>query len=1099
MSKQRRRRGAAPTRKRPTRARKSGQPVSVLDDSVDGLSERFYDSASVTDSNWYQDAWGTLPDPSRHLPEFLRRLERPKLHKGGNLALKTSEKPFLKRLLAMPLPWILKPSPKGKPSKDIRVFDYLNTPTGLPNAMPHPELAQQSMALYVAHKCSILLEEARAILQGSLEKLSMKLEVSFKDTFSAHKKPTDRFYNPPRRAVDDVYHCQVLSSDSSDSSDFFKAPFRYREGRTDDEDLLLRYNDVVLVFPNLESSDASRSYARCCFLAVVESSPQERLSSLGANTGPVSSLKAMQPSELPMVSNSESARWFDSAAIAMREMKPDRRFLAIRLQNLTTLLREYNAACVSPVSLFSPLLTCKKEMIYCRIPGIKKRGKINYLPNDKSRDICITKGLYQRLSAVYNDSQLAAILYCARQTCTVHTEGCCPQADGPSRKIYDTRDFPNYIPSWKQEGTCGVASDVVQHSGSGVSLIQGPPGTGKTSTLLGIVSLILAACPVTDRKPERLEVANAGFSDLEEGEVPTESRDLEEGEVPSVLDEAKRRVQMGPKLNNQRPCGRVLVCAPSNAAVDELLRRMVAKPSNGRQKDIVGMWDSNGDPLKPRIVRVGREERIHPHMQDLTLDAQVERAMKAEFPSLAVEEDLSSLISHGDSLRKKIDALMQTTRSSVQLELQAESLQKEIEFNDQRILCMQQEVATRKQLENVLSREIIDAADVIATTLSSSTKSHIDFLDSSCFDAIIVDEACQATETSALIPLSYFCRELILIGDPQQLEATTFSTQAEETGYKESLFERLIRSGIPVSLLDTQYRMDPRLSAFPKSRFYDNLLKDALSVQNRAKLEYENHECFSGLHWIDVHRNSHTIGPSLCVDNNLSKSNPAEAEIVAAVCKHLATLCPQMDFGTVGVISPYRAQLDTIKEELRKSIGDRKSERISVNTVDSFQGQEKDIVIISAVRSSELKEASRRKGGKQGAQSNRLINNIGFVKESRRMNVSLTRAKRALIVIGDSQCLSSQAKVWKDFVRHCQENGKLSRVAPRTGLSGPEEASCSCLETFLQNGRHTKLLLKESSSNASSDEKLASRTRARARPVRSVVLEDESFSLQYGL
>lgn len=621
---------------------------------------------------------------------------------------------------------------------------------------------------------------------------------------------------------------------------------------------------------------------------------------------------------------------------------------------------------------------------------------------------------------------------------------------------------------WALEGANNnSASGLLERSGIDVSLIQGPPGTGKTSTLLGIVSSILA-CSSSDEVPsndncnEDLESdTNAILSHInfEDADSATRSKMLQQ------------RIKRKPKKNKAAPFGRVLVCAPSNEAVNELVRRLAGWQRNGTRTDVVGTWDKSGEPLRLRIVRIGKEERMCRSVQDLSLDAQVRSVISKEFPSLPSKDDLQELESEIISLERKLDGLL--LRNGPTGRLVREDLWYEIADKKGKVEVMKTETKLRSSLEQVIQKEIIHAADVIAVTLGSSTNSSINFLettvrDKTIFDAIVVDEACQATQITTSIPFGYFARKLVLIGDPEQLEATTFSTFSDDTGYKDSLFERLVCTGVPVSLLDEQYRMSPKISDFPNEKFYYGLLKDHSSVCKRGKMPYEEDLCFGASNWIDVRRNSKTLGRSLCIDRHLSKCNPTEAEVVTSLCKHLSVHYPGTDLRTVGIISPYRAQIDEIRNQLDRALGRQHARKIDVNTVDSFQGQEKDIIIISVVRSSELNNKTAT-----------LMNEIGFVRDKRRLNVAITRARRCRIIVGDSNCLLNKSTVWADFVRHCRKRGNFYSVNPVTaGNKGPMKVMCPRLNTMLKNGSYTSVLLNDKKANG--DNTVSSRSTSAA-------------------
>jgi len=251
-----------------------------------------------------------------------------------------------------------------------------------------------------------------------------------------------------------------------------------------------------------------------------------------------------------------------------------------------------------------------------------------------------------------------------------------------------------------------------------------------------------------------------------------------------------------------------------------------------------------------------------------------------------------------------------------------------------------------------------------------------DILDSITFDRILVDEATQATEPAVLVPLMRGCRQLVLVGDHCQLPPTVLSTRAEEEGHGVPLFSRMVACGVPPFMLDTQYRMHPCIAMFPSDLFYGGLLKNGVSAPERRPL--------AGFPWpreefpvafVSVYGTE--------MDDGVSKLNEAEA---AAACDAVTALLQggQCTVSDIAVVTPYAAQARLIRRMTRRLTSG--PPYVEVASVDGFQGREKEAVIFSAVRSNDY-----------GA--------IGFTSDWRRINVSFTRARRALIVIGNDQTL----------------------------------------------------------------------------------------------
>lgn len=274
--------------------------------------------------------------------------------------------------------------------------------------------------------------------------------------------------------------------------------------------------------------------------------------------------------------------------------------------------------------------------------------------------------------------------------------------------------------------------------------------------------------------------------------------------------------------------------------------------------------------------------------------------------------------------------------------------------------------------------DVISKADVICATVVGSGMGLLRNLD---FPFVVVDEAAQIIEPACLIPLSKGSVQVVMVGDQCQLPATVLSHQAQRAGLDVSMFDRLISMGMEVHMLSIQYRMHPLIAEFPSWRFYNHKLETGIRREDRPEV------LLQGL----------VLGTMAIVhvgfaenSQGMSKSNQAEADCV----KHLVrALKPKFALSDVGVITPYSGQVACIRGSIR-DLG-RESEQVQVSTVDAFQGSEKEVIILSMVRSN-------------------LRGDIGFVADWRRLNVAATRAKRLLVVVGNIVTLSQHA-LWRDF------------------------------------------------------------------------------------
>jgi len=275
-------------------------------------------------------------------------------------------------------------------------------------------------------------------------------------------------------------------------------------------------------------------------------------------------------------------------------------------------------------------------------------------------------------------------------------------------------------------------------------------------------------------------------------------------------------------------------------------------------------------------------------------------------------------------------------------------------------------------------RDIIRSCDVVLATCSGSDSRYLRDFDE--FDLVVIDEAAQGIEAECWIPILKG-RKCILAGDHKQLPPTIHSKTAGKKGLEKTLFERLIDLyGEKISkMLVIQYRMNDRIMEWSSDLLYESklvsdpnvsshLLSHISGVQNNENTDIP-------LLFID------TFGCSMneCEDSRKSKYNEGEANIVEIYVKLLIN--SGVPESHIAIIAPYFSQVSLLRTKLKPIF-----KSIEINTVDGFQGREKEVIIISTVRSNDR--------GK-----------LGFLKEKRRMNVAVTRAKRQCCIIGDSETL----------------------------------------------------------------------------------------------
>jgi predicted DNA helicase len=292
---------------------------------------------------------------------------------------------------------------------------------------------------------------------------------------------------------------------------------------------------------------------------------------------------------------------------------------------------------------------------------------------------------------------------------------------------------------------------------------------------------------------------------------------------------------------------------------------------------------------------------------------------------------------------------------------------------------------------------ILDQADVICATTTGISQR---MLGNRTFDVCVIDEAGQATEAEVWAPILR-AGKVILAGDHQQLPPTIVSLQAKNQGFEESMMGRLVNTFAEATVrLDVQYRMHETIMNFSSQTFYAGSQVAAEAVRSHTLTDLPN-----------VHANKLTAAPITYIDTagasydeqaedeGDSRLNPQEAQLVLRQIDQL--LAAEVPPEHIAVIAPYAAQVRHLRELIT-------AEEIEINSVDGFQGREKEAIIISLVRSN-------------------YEGNIGFLSETRRMNVALTRARRKLIVIGDSATITAHP-FYQNMVDYFESVGAYKSV-----------------------------------------------------------------------
>ncbi|XP_061990361.1 uncharacterized protein LOC133708840 [Rosa rugosa] len=302
------------------------------------------------------------------------------------------------------------------------------------------------------------------------------------------------------------------------------------------------------------------------------------------------------------------------------------------------------------------------------------------------------------------------------------------------------------------------------------------------------------------------------------------------------------------------------------------------------------------------------------------------------------------------------------------------------------------------RLPNITNEESIrefcfQRASLIFCTASSSYKLHRVAMEP--LSIVVIDEAAQLKECESTIPLQLRgVKHAVLVGDECQLSATVKSKVSDEAGFARSLFERLSLMGHSKHLLNMQYRMHPSISLFPNSNFYYNLILDAPNVKRRS---YEKHylpgAMFGPYSFINV-----IGGREEKDEDGHSRKNMVEVAIVSKILRNLyKEWVKSKQRLSIGIVSPYAAQVVAIKDRVGEKYDRLDGFVVKVKTVDGFQGGEEDIIIMSTVRSNSQQS-------------------LEFISKLQRVNVSITRARHCLWILGNERTLSDSESVWKALV-----------------------------------------------------------------------------------
>ena len=440
--------------------------------------------------------------------------------------------------------------------------------------------------------------------------------------------------------------------------------------------------------------------------------------------------------------------------------------------------------------------------------------------------------------------------------------------------------------------------------------------------------------------------------------------------------------------------GPILVCAPSNVAVDHLTERI----------DRTGL----------RVVRIAAKSReaVPSPVDHLTLHQQVRQLLHdlLLYPSanaIAGDASASSAVSRGAKSKGPV--------APGGYKLTLAKLQK---LRDDHGELSPSDEKKYQTFKRQLEVEILKTAQVICTTCVGAGDSRLNHF---TFKSVLIDESTQSTEPECLIPIVRGAQQVVLVGDHCQLGPVIMSRQAGVAGLSQSLFERLIRLGVKPIRLNIQYRMHPCLSEWPSNIFYEGSLQNGVTTKQRAaprdfKFPWPDSACPMFFYA--------SMGQEEISASATSYLNRAEATL----CEKLlaALLRSGVKPAQIGVITPYEGQRAHLVSNLKRNLAQDVAEALEVASVDSFQGREKDYIIFSCVRSNESGETNNQfeSRGWSSQNMNRPQANIGFLSDPRRLNVALTRARYGLILIGNPRLLAKQP-LWHNLLLHFSNQGCL--------------------------------------------------------------------------
>ncbi|XP_063235343.1 uncharacterized protein LOC134538168 isoform X2 [Bacillus rossius redtenbacheri] len=531
-----------------------------------------------------------------------------------------------------------------------------------------------------------------------------------------------------------------------------------------------------------------------------------------------------------------------------------------------------------------------------------------------------------------------------------------------TEKLY----LPGSLNDNQQEAVLEVAQVCRNSNGHNICLIHGPPGTGKSHVIVNLVVQLLYG---SARKMEQKT--------------------------------------------------RILLCAQSNAAVDELVRRLLVVRRSLDERN------------KMKLVRFGQLETMHPEVQQYSVQniARHNLDMARQGSTNTAQRSLDENIR---MLSMDLATLQRISRPSPENKHRMAYISNRINS----LKSSQNEPAYRREVQQAERAErlrVFSGAEIVCTTIGSCCNSEMeDFFrreeSTMKYSCCIIDEATKCWEPETLVPLMLNVNNLVLVGDPAQLQGIVRSSLAKKRGFEKSLFGRIsscvsMLQPNPVKFLSVQYRMHPAISHWPNKYLYSGRLRDAPCTQRSCPLKPYIVLALGYMQGVvrcdprvaawryrgcaDVPRLEAGDGAAPDVEERQAmtthRENLEEAEFVVQLA---LTVRDEVDPSfSVGIITPYNQQKHIIARLLQQR---GRLRDLSVDVIDSVQGQERDVVLVSLVRT----------------------DGVGFLGSESRLNVALTRARYSLIVCGNFTSLQG-VKVWDDLLCDAQDRRLFLKVSEK--------------------------------------------------------------------